>query len=108
LGQGSFFLKQNPSEASLSLDDLKQMLLSNTYDSLMSHIMHYAKNITGTNAYWNQARDDLKTIIHQKGLPTIFWTLSSAGFHWPEFHQLFNPTSDIQMQERVRMQGQCH
>ena len=95
MGQGSSFLKQNPSEASLSLDDLKQMLLSNTHDSLMSHIMHYAKNITRTYAYWNQARGDLKAIIHQKGPPTIFWTLSCAGFHWPEFHQLFNPTSNI-------------
>ena len=38
----------------------------------MSKIMHYSKNVTGTNAYWNQARDDLKAIIHQKGPPTIF------------------------------------
>ena len=49
LGQGSFFLKQNPSEANLTLDDLKQMLQSNSYDSFMSKLMHYAKNVTGTN-----------------------------------------------------------
>ena len=51
--------------------------------------MHYAKNVSGTNAYWNRAKDDLKAIIIQVGAPTIFWTLSCAEFNWPEFHDLF-------------------
>ena len=90
LGQGNFFLKQNPSEANLTIDDLKEMLQSNSYDCLMSKLTHYAKNVTGTNAYWNRAKDDLKAIITQVGAPTIFWTLSCADFHWPEFHNLLN------------------
>ena len=54
-------MKQNPSEANLTLDDLKQILQSNSYDSFMSKLMHYAENVTGTNAYWNKARDNLKS-----------------------------------------------
>lgn len=81
-------MKQNPSEANLTLEDLRQMLQSNSYDTLMSKLMHYSKNVTGTNAYWNQARDNLKAIINQNGAPTIFWTLSCADFQWPEFHKL--------------------
>ena len=79
------------------------MLESNTYDSLMSKLMHYAKNVAGTNAYWNQARDNLKAIIQQNGAPTIFWTLSCADFHWPEFHHLFtsNELPDSQRRENV-------
>ena len=34
-GQGSYFLKQNPCEANLTLDNLKEMLLSSSYNSLM-------------------------------------------------------------------------
>ena len=100
IGQGSYFLKQNPSEANLTLDNLKEMLLSNSYNSLMSKLMHYGKNVSGTNAYWSQARDDLKAIIHQKGPPTIFWTLSCADFHWPEFHHLLGGDGDIGNTER--------
>ena len=100
LGQGSYFLKQNPSEANLTLDDLKEMLLSNSYNSLMSKLMHYGKNVSGTNAYWSNAREDLKKIIHQKGPPTIFWTLSCADFHWPEFHELFRGDAEITSSER--------
>ena len=103
LGQGNFFLKQNPSEANLTLDDLKQMLQSNSYDSFMSKLMHYTKNVTGINAYWNKARDNLKAIIQQKEAPTIFWTLSCADFHWPGFHQLFatNQLTDCQRRQNV-------
>lgn len=69
-------------------DDLKQMLQSNTYDSFMKKLLHYVKIATGTNTYWNDARNNLRTIINQKGAPTTFWTLSCADFHWPEFHEL--------------------
>ena len=100
LGQGSFLLKQNPSEASLTMDDLKEMLESNSYQTLMSKLMHYAKNVTGTNAYWSKAKDDLKTIISQVGPPTILWTLSCADFHWPEFHNLFSTNSEVSDSER--------
>ena len=100
LGQSNFFLKQNPSEANLTLDDLKQVLQSNSYDSFMSKLMHYA---TGITAYWNKERDNLKEIIQQKEAPTIFWTLSCADFHWPEFHQLFatNQLTDCQRRQNV-------
>lgn len=76
------------------------MLQTNSYHSLMSKLMHYAKNVTGTNAYWNQARDNLKAIINQNGPPTIFCTLSCADFHWPEFHGLFNNKIELSDSER--------
>ena len=100
LGQGNFFLKQNPSEANLTINDLKGMLHSQSYDSLMSKLMHYAKNVSGTNAYWNRAKDDLESIITQVGAPTIFWTLSCAEFHWPEFHRLFSSNGETLDSER--------
>ena len=69
----------------------------------MSKLTHYAKNVTGINACWNKARDNLKEIIQQKEAPTIFWTLSCADFHWPEFHQLFatNQLTDCQRRQNV-------
>ena len=65
LGQGSYFLKQNPSEANLTLEGLKQMLQSmlqsmqsmlQSYGSLLSKLMHYAKNVTGTNACFESSK----------------------------------------------------
>ena len=50
LNQGNFFVKQNPGEANLTTSDLQELWHSNTYSSLTGKLMHYAKNITGTNA----------------------------------------------------------
>ena len=90
LGQGSIFLKQNPNEAHLTVEQLKKMLTTNSYSSLMSKLMHYAKNITGSTGYWQKSKEDLKATIGQKGPPTIFFTLSCAEYHWPEFHKLLS------------------
>lgn len=89
LAQGSVYLKQNPGDSHLSVQQLKQMLTSNTYSTFMSKLMHYSKNVTGSTGYWNKAKEDLKATITQVGPPTIFFTLSCAEYHWPEFHNLF-------------------
>lgn len=93
LAQGNF-LKQKPSEANLTINALKEMLHFQSYDSLMSKLMHCATNVSGTNAYWNCAKDYLKVIITQVGTPTIFWTLSCAEVHWPEFHNFFSSNGE--------------
>ena len=59
--------------------------------------MHYAKNVRSTTAYWNQTKEQLQVTVTQVGPPTIFWTLSCADFHWPEFHSLFSENADSQM-----------
>ena len=89
LSQGSIFLKQNPGESHMSVEELKEMLHSKSCSGVMSKLMHYAKNVTGSDAYWHKAKDDLKAIISQVGPPTVFFTLSCAEYHWPEFHHLF-------------------
>ena len=49
------------------------MLQLNTYSTLMSKLMHYAKNVTGKNSYWRKAKEDLQATIAQVGPPTIFF-----------------------------------
>lgn len=63
LSQGSIFRKQNPGESHSSVEELKKMLLSNIYSEVVSKLMHCAENVTGSDAYWHKAKDDLKAII---------------------------------------------
>ena len=99
LGQGSFYIKQNPSDANLTLNELQEMVQSGTHEIIMKKLLHYAKNVSGTNVYWHDAKEQLKATIIQAGTPTIFWTLSCAEFHWPEFHSLLS--SDRESDSRV-------
>ena len=90
LGQGNFCIKQNPSDANLTLNELQEIVQSGTHEIIMRKLLRYAKNISGTNAYWHDVKEQLKATIIQAGTPTIFWTLSCADFHWPEFHSLLS------------------
>ena len=72
----------------------------------MSKISRYVGNITGTNAYWHRVREDLKAIVTNVGVPTLFFTFSSADMHWPQLHDLFgteceNTTSEERRQNVI-------
>lgn len=61
----------------------------------MTKLSRYITNITGSDAYWFKAKEDLKAIIQHVGPPTFFFTFSSADMHWPELHDLFQNTCNI-------------
>ena len=65
-------------------------MLRGDFNSVMKKLMRYTKNVTGTNAYWNDEKGKLRATITQVCAPTIFWTLSIAEFHWPEIHSLLS------------------
>ena len=97
-------MKQNPGDAKLSVDQLQQMLQSNNYSTLMSKLMHYAKNVTGSNSYWHKAKEDLRATIAQVGPPTIFFTLSCAEYHWPELHNFIDDSQSRNISPEIRQQ----
>ena len=94
LQQSSVFIKQNPGDSHLTIDQLREMASNNSSTVFMKKLSRYVGNITGSNAYWHKKRDELKSIITTKGAPTIFFTFSSADMHWPELHSLFSNKSD--------------
>ena len=88
LQQTGIFLKQNPGEAHLTTEDLQQMAANANSSVFLSKISRYLRNITGSSAYWQKAKEDLTAIITHAGPPTFFFTFSSADLHWPELHAL--------------------
>ena len=97
LQQSGIFLKQNPGEAHLTIDELREMAASNNANVFMFKVSRYVGNIAGTNAYWNRVREELKAIITSVGPPTLFFTFSSADMHWPELHDLFKADTDSEL-----------
>jgi hypothetical protein len=94
LQQSGIFLKQNPGEAHLTIDEMHEMAASNNANVFISKVFRYVGNIAGTNAYWNRVREELKAIITSVGAPTLFFTFFSADMHWPELHALFKADTD--------------
>ena len=61
----------------------------------MTKLSRYITNITGSDAYWFKAKEDLKANIQHVGPPTLFFTFLSADMHWPQLHDLFQNTCNI-------------
>ena len=61
LQQTGIFLKQNPGEAHLTVEELKQMAADNDTNVFVSKLSRYLSNITGSNAYWHKAKEDFKS-----------------------------------------------
>ena len=100
LQQTGIFLKQNPGEAHLTIEELQHMATNNNSDVFLSKISRYLSNISGSNAYWFKARENLKAIISHVGPPTFFFTFSSADMHWPELHTLFGSQNNCTAEHR--------
>ena len=99
LSKGNLYVKRNPGDLNFTLEEFNEMLNSHASNALMSKLFYYSKDLTGSNSYWNKVKQDLNAILKQVGVPTIFFTLSMAEFHWPDFLRLFdlneNCTKDI-------------
>ena len=65
LQQSGIFLKQNPGEAHVTIDELREMAASNSANVFMSKLSRYVANISRTNAYWNRVRDELNPLVHE-------------------------------------------
>lgn len=102
LQQTRIFLKQNPGEAHLTIDELRDMAANNNSAVFMSKVSRYLANIPGTNAYWHKVKEELKAIVTTVGAPTFFFTFSSADMHWPELHALFGAHSHTTTSEERR------
>ena len=70
--QASVFIKQDPGEAHLTSEELREMVETNNDSTLLSKVCHYAANITGTPSYRHKVTSDLKAVITQVGPPTYF------------------------------------
>ena len=76
-------MKQHFGDLRLTIDELREMLQNKRYSEIMRKMQYYSKQISGTNSYWYQTKEQLKAALNQFASPTIFWTLSCAESHWP-------------------------
>ena len=60
LNQGNFFIKQNPGEANLTLEELHEMVSSGSYSRVMSKLMHDAKMLQGPVPIGTKQKNNLK------------------------------------------------
>jgi hypothetical protein len=109
LSQGEIYLKQNPGDATLTIEEIRDMIANNDTGPLLNRIKRYMANIPGTPSYWYQENQKLKAIIESKGLPHVWYTLSFADFFDPLLRDFLNlPDDATQAQIQAKLRANKH
>ena len=90
LQSGRVYVRQNPGDAQLSLDELRDMV-GWQREAFSNRVLHYASSLHGTKQYWFRQCSRLISMVDTIGLPTIFFTHSAADLQWPELARLICP-----------------
>ena len=93
LQTGRVYINQHPKDARLTLNDLRDMV-GRDGEHFSSRVLHYASSLRGTNQYWHKQRCRLISMVDDLGLPTVFFTHSSADNQWPELARLICPAEN--------------
>ena len=103
--QGTIFLKQNPGQANLTIDQLKAMVGSGNKNDVVKNMQRYLANIVGTPSYWHKVSTALDTVCAVKGPPHIFFTHSYADNYDPDLHRILQiqpGTSKVLIKKKIR------
>ncbi|KAK3922585.1 ATP-dependent DNA helicase [Frankliniella fusca] len=106
LNVGNIYVKKNNFFSEFTVLQLKEYLKS--HPELISNIMFYSSRLRSTKAYWKSRCSELLDMVSDLGAPTIFFTLSSADYHWKDLFRLFgvdNPSS-ISVNEKTKLIGE--
>ena len=78
---GRIYVRQHPSDAQLSLEDLLDKV--GRGETFSHRVLRYSACLCGTRQYWFRQYRQLMAMFDTFGLPTIFFTHSSADLQWP-------------------------
>lgn len=90
LQSGRIYVRQHPRDAHLSVEELRDMV-GREGEAFSSRVQHFASSLRGTRSYWFRQRTRLISMVDTLGLPTVFFTHSSANLQWPELARLMSP-----------------
>ena len=102
LSQARVYLTQNPVDANLTTEELRQMVGQMSANHLMNCVQRYVAKIQGTKQYWYQRYQELKALITQKEAPTFFFSFSAADKYWPDLHRLLQEPNNAIPSARIR------
>ena len=99
---GRIYVRQNPHDAHLSVDELRDMVGN---DAFSNRVLHFGASLRGTRQFWLKQKSRLIAMVDTLGLPTVFFTHSAADLQWPELAQLLgvidDPTNSTQRSKAV-------
>lgn len=102
LQTGRIYVRQNPHNGHLAVDELRDMV--RVSETLSNRVLHFSASLRGTRQFWMKQKSHLIAMVDTLGLPTVFFTHSAADLQWPELACLFgveDPTNSSSRSKAV-------
>ena len=77
LQTGRIYVRQNPHDGHLTIDELRDMV-GHGSDRLSNWVLHFGATLRGTRQFWQKQKTRLTAMVDTLGLPTVFFTLTTA------------------------------
>ncbi|KAE8739288.1 hypothetical protein FOCC_FOCC015211 [Frankliniella occidentalis] len=105
LNIGNVYVKKNSIFSKMTVLQLKEYFKE--HPSVVNQIMHFGSRLRTSKSYWNSRCSELLDMVNQIGTPTIFFTLSSADYYWPDLYRLLgHSVNDLSLRERGQLLAQ--
>ena len=106
--RSNFFAKRHVDNSLVDVDALREAFATDSVASkrLLSSVVRFAGNLTGTRPYWGVRRQQLEAIVRELDCPPLFSTYSAADTHWESLAKLmpnFEAWKRGTAQERARI-----
>ena len=105
LSQSKVYKQQHPCDASLTVEQLQDMVGTMDSAQLMNRLQRYATNVLGSKQYWYTRYQELKALLEQKGAATFFWMVSSADHYLLELHSLLPHHTQAEVAHGMRVKN---
>ncbi|KAK3909767.1 Protein pelota-like protein [Frankliniella fusca] len=86
LTEGNMFIKRHTEFTDMAVPELKEQIRRDP--NILKKMMLHSSNSRGTRGYWYARGKELLAMVEQLRLPTLFFTLSAADFHWPDLYKV--------------------
>lgn len=89
---GRVYVKKNALD-SMTVSQLQQLIRTDRH--WIKKVLYWTHTLPGSNAFWFRCYGDLTAMIETIGMPTIFFTFSSADLQNPDLFQVLKDYDNI-------------
>ena len=93
------FVKQNASDAHMSVRDMTSLVSSRDrateFYTIIKRMERYASNINGSSSYMFTRKKELLALIEQEGSANVWFTLTLPNWLWKDLQAALGDPPDI-------------
>ncbi len=110
LNQAKMFMKQNPKELEMTLEELQKALRSKNAKTpaFLRKLQRYSAQVRGSSSFWYRELQKLRALCKEDDCGTFFFTTSYADYNCPHLHRILGTENASKKEKRAAVKNNPH